>query len=115
MSAIHVINKTLSVDVYCIDLTRTKGEDQSSKDLFSAVEQIKNGFVIDTMYGKYNESFFEPPVVIIFSNNPLYDSQNRNLRIPILLILFQKMMKKEYIRKISELLENITKVNSRSD
>lgn len=79
MSAIHVINKTLSVDVYCIDLTRTKGEDQSYKDLFSAVEQIKNGFVIDTMYGKYNESFFEPPVVIIFSNNPLYDSQNRNL------------------------------------
>jgi hypothetical protein len=31
------------------------------------------------MYGKYNESFFEPPVVIIFSNNPLYDSQNHNL------------------------------------
>lgn len=76
MSAIHIINKTLDVDVYCIDLTRTKGEDQSYKDLFAAVEQIKNGFVIDTMYGKYNESFFEPPVVIIFSNNILYNPDN---------------------------------------
>lgn len=76
MSAVHIINKTHDIDVYCIDLTRTKGEDQSYKDLFSAIEQIKNGSVIDLMYGKYHEAYFEPPVVIIFTNNPLYDAMN---------------------------------------
>lgn len=71
MSAVHIINKNHKVDVYCIDLTRTRGEDQSYKDLFSAVEQIKNGSAIDLMYGKYNESYFDPPVVIIFTNERL--------------------------------------------
>jgi len=73
MSAVHIINKTHKVDVYCIDLTRTQGEDQSFKDLFSAIEQIKNGSAIDLMYGKYNESYFNPPVVIIFTNEKLVD------------------------------------------
>lgn len=76
MSAVHIINKTLDVDVYCIDLTRTKGEDQSYKDLFSAIEQIKNGSVIDLMYGKYNESYFEPPVILIFTNNTLFNAES---------------------------------------
>lgn len=71
MSAVHIISKKLQVDAYCIDLTRTKGEDQSYKDLFSSVEQIKNGCAIDLMYGKYNESYFNPPVVMIFTNEKI--------------------------------------------
>lgn len=73
MSAVHIINKNYKVDVYCIDLTRTQGEDQSFKDLFSAIEQIKNGSAIDLMYGKYNETYFDPPVVMIFTNQELKD------------------------------------------
>jgi hypothetical protein len=64
ISAVHIINKTHKVDAYTIDLTRTQGEDQSYNDLFSAVEQIKNGQIIDVMYGKYNKSIFQPPMVI---------------------------------------------------
>lgn len=68
ISAVHIINKTYNVDAFTIDLTRSQGEDQSYNDLFSAIEQIKNGYVIDVMYGKYNESMFEPPLVIVFTN-----------------------------------------------
>jgi len=69
ISAVHIINKTHKIDAYTIDLTRTQGEDQSYKDLFSTIEQIKNGYVIDVMYGKYNEAIFEPPMIIIFTND----------------------------------------------
>jgi len=69
ISAVNIINKTQKVDAYTIDLTRTQGEDQSYKDLFSTIEQIKNGYVVDVMYGKYNEAIFQPPLVIIFTNN----------------------------------------------
>jgi hypothetical protein len=68
ISAVNILNKKMDVDVYTIDLTRTKGEDQSFKDLFAAVESIKNGYVVDVMYGKYNEAIFKPPIIIIFSN-----------------------------------------------
>lgn len=71
MSAVNIITKKTKVDVLCYDLTRTQGENQSFKDLFSTIEQIKNGYVIDCMYGKYNESYFEPPVVIIFTNEDI--------------------------------------------
>lgn len=73
IAAVHIINKTHKVDAFTIDLTRTQGEDQSYNDLFSAVEQIKNGQIIDVMYGKYNESIFQPPMVIIFTNNKIKD------------------------------------------
>lgn len=69
ISAVNIINKTHKIDAYTIDLTRTQGEDQSYKDLFSTIEQIKNGYVIDVMYGKYNEAIFKPPMIIIFTNN----------------------------------------------
>lgn len=76
MSAVHIINREQHVDVYNIDLTRTQGEDQSFKDLFSAIEQIKNGSVIDVMYGKYNEAYFPAPVVIIYTNLKIEDYRN---------------------------------------
>jgi hypothetical protein len=77
MSAVCIISKTNKVDVYTIDLTRTRGEDESLKDLFSAIEQIKNGYVVDVMYGKFNRAIFDPPVVIIFTNEPLYDHERK--------------------------------------
>ena len=50
-----------------------QGEEQSYNDLFSAVEQIKNGHIIDVMYGKYNESIFQPSMGSIFTNNKIAD------------------------------------------
>lgn len=62
------MNKTTKVDTYTIDLTRSKDKEQSHEDLFSAIEQIKNGYVIDTRFGKHNRSIFELPMVLIFTN-----------------------------------------------
>lgn len=75
ISAVHILNKTLKVDLYVIDFTRTRGESQSYEDLFSAIEQIKNGQVIDVMYGKYNEAVFKPPMVAIFTNDKFENFQ----------------------------------------
>lgn len=71
VSAVAIVTKSVKVDVFTIDFTRTKGRDQYLEDLFSTIEQIKNGSVVDVMYGKYNESYFQPPIVMIFTNDPL--------------------------------------------
>lgn len=73
LAAVHTITKSTQVDAFTIDLTRTQGEEESFKDLFSAIESIKNGYTVDVMYGKYNETLFEPPMVIIFTNNRIED------------------------------------------
>lgn len=59
-SAVNAITKQYALDIVGFDLTQ--------EDLFSAVESIKNGYVVDVMYGKFNEAIFDPPIVIIFSN-----------------------------------------------
>lgn len=71
MSAVNIICKTHKVDAFTIDLTRTQGEDQSFNDLFSSIEMLKNGYIVDVMFGKYNEAIFSPPMIIIFTNNSI--------------------------------------------
>lgn len=71
VSAVAIVTKKVKVDIFTIDFTRTKGRDQYLEDLFSTIEQIKNGALVDVMYGKYNESYFQPPIVMIFTNDPL--------------------------------------------
>lgn len=54
---------------YLIDIPRTLGEDDDIYSLISAVEDIKNGYVVSSMYGKYQSLLMEPPHIIVFSNN----------------------------------------------
>lgn len=67
-SAVNAIIKDSTLDIVGFDLTREQGRDQTKEDLFAAIESIKNGYVIDVMYGKFNEAIFDPPILIIFSN-----------------------------------------------
>lgn len=55
--------------VYFIDIPRTLGRDDDTLAIISAVEDIKNGFVSSSMYGKYQTLMFEPPHIYIFSND----------------------------------------------
>jgi len=55
--------------VYLLDMPRVTGSTEAIRDLFSALEEIKNGWVASAMYGKPRELFMEPPHVIIFSNS----------------------------------------------
>jgi len=72
ISAVHHISKDCEPDIFFINLTRTMGEDQSYSDLFAALEEIKDGYVVDVMYGKYNETRLKKkPSVVIFTNQSL--------------------------------------------
>lgn len=53
---------------YLVDLPRVRGSQESQKDLFSALEEIKNGDITSAMYGKVQEMMMMPPHVWIFSN-----------------------------------------------
>ena len=52
------------IDVFMIDDTKTKGSKTSFNDLFEAVERIKNGHVVSTMYGHYSEVIYKRPQIL---------------------------------------------------
>lgn len=54
--------------IYMVDLPRVRGSDERQQELFSALEEIKNGWVESPMYGKAAELIMEPPHIWIFSN-----------------------------------------------
>lgn len=54
---------------YLVDLPRCSGREESIRDLFSALESIKAGWVCSAMYGKPQELFMQPPHVWIVSND----------------------------------------------
>ena len=88
ISAVTKLIGQEEVDVLMINLTKTKGQDQSLADLFSATEDIKDGFIVDTLYGKYVEAIFDPPIVLVFTNEKLDEhitklSRDRWLRLYI--------------------------------
>ena len=42
--------------------------------MFVTIEDIR--FITDTMYGKYTEAIFDPPIIAIFTNENLNDHLN---------------------------------------
>lgn len=54
--------------VYIIDIPRNLCNDDFQRNIYSVIEDLKNGFVKSTMYGKSKTLFMEPPIVIIFAN-----------------------------------------------
>jgi len=73
ISAVTKLTEQEVVDLLMINLTKSRGQDQSMADMFATIEDIKDGFIVDTMYGKYTEAIFEPPVIMIFTNEKLDD------------------------------------------
>lgn len=54
--------------IYMVNLPRVRGSHESQYDLFSALEEIKDGWVESAMYGKTDELLMMPPHEWIFSN-----------------------------------------------
>lgn len=55
-------------NLYFLDIPRTLGDDDSMNSLLSVIEDLKNGFVVSTMYGKHSTLMMDPPHIIVFSN-----------------------------------------------
>lgn len=54
--------------IYMMDLPKSQGKDERLQDTFSAIEELKNGWVETAMYGKSEDLLMEPPHVWVFSN-----------------------------------------------
>ena len=77
ISAVTKLTREQEVDLLMINLTKTKGQNQSLEDMFAAIEDIKDGFIVDTMYGKYIEAIFNPPIVLVFTNERLDEHKSK--------------------------------------
>lgn len=53
---------------YIIDIPRKLCNDDHKNNMYSVIEDLKNGFIKSSMYGNPRVLFMEPPIVIIFSN-----------------------------------------------
>jgi hypothetical protein len=64
---------------YFIDLPRTQGYYDKKGDLLSVIEEVKNGHVMSSIYGKGGILMIPPPHIFIFSNEALnYQSLSKD-------------------------------------
>ncbi len=70
-SAVIKLSKKKNIDLYMFDFTRTRGEETRFNDLFEVIEEIKNSYIVDIMYGNFNRAFLKPAMVIIFTNEDI--------------------------------------------
>lgn len=62
--------------VYLVDLSKSMPKDIGKQDLYSALEQIKNGMLLNTKFA-VKTVFFDPPHVVVFSNQqPTYQAMS---------------------------------------
>lgn len=54
--------------IYFIDIPRTLGSDDSIHSLMSALEDLKNGFIVSSMYGRNETLLLNPPHIVVFTN-----------------------------------------------
>lgn len=73
ISAVTKLTMQESVDLLLINLTKSKGQNQSLADVFAAIEDIKDGYIVDTLYGKYIEAIFNLTIILIVTNERLDD------------------------------------------
>ena len=55
-----------------IDDTRTQGDKTSFNNMFEAIERIKNGYLVSTMYGRYAEAMYARPQIIFCTNREIF-------------------------------------------
>ena len=77
ISAVKKLTREQKVDVLMINLTKSRGQDQSLTDVFATIEDIKDAYIVDTLYGKYIEAIFNPPIVLVFTNERLDEHKSK--------------------------------------
>lgn len=64
---LNYVSKHITSNVFMFDLSRSKPQDWARDDICAAIEQIKNGMIVNLKY-ETNGVIFSPPHVWIFSN-----------------------------------------------
>lgn len=54
--------------IYFVDIPRTLGSDDSIHSLMSALEDLKNGYIVSSMYGRNESLLLDPPHIVVFTN-----------------------------------------------
>lgn len=54
--------------MYLFDIPRTLGKEEHKDDIYSVIEDVKNGTVLSAMYGRDAQLLMYPPIVWVFSN-----------------------------------------------
>jgi hypothetical protein len=54
--------------LYIVDLARSKSRQDSEQDLLAAIEDLKSGIVLTSMYGSSKKLLMNPPAILISSN-----------------------------------------------
>jgi hypothetical protein len=54
--------------LYIVDLARSKSKNDSEQDLLAAIEDLKSGVVLTSMYGSSKKLLMNPPAILISSN-----------------------------------------------
>lgn len=54
--------------LYLFDIPRTLGREEHKEDIYSVIEDVKNGTVLSAMYGRDAQLLMYPPIVWVFSN-----------------------------------------------
>ena len=54
--------------LYLFDIPRTLGKEEHKEDIYSVIEDVKNGTVLSAMYGRDAQLLMYPPIVWVFSN-----------------------------------------------
>jgi|GEM_PF-3128421 len=96
-SAVNIGEKKL----YIVDLTRAKSVNDKEQDLLSALEDIKNGFVTNAMYGSGKTLMMEPPHILVSSNYALDYSLLSSDRWKVYEITKTKKLREQNPAKIS--------------
>lgn len=67
------LSGTPSKSVYLLDVPRAKRSKESWSEIFRLCENLKNGILTSTFYGKYSLSIFDTCTVILMTNYNIYE------------------------------------------
>lgn len=68
---VYKLAEETGIDIFTFDFTRTLDDDISIKSLFQIVEELKNGYIVSSMFGNLMEIIMTSPFVIVFTNEDI--------------------------------------------
>ena len=88
------IAEETDIDLFVFDFIKTFDENTSLNDLFEVIEEIKNSYVVDIMYGNFNRAFLKPSIILIFTTKTADAKIRRFFRELFFIFLFFLLLKK---------------------